>query len=115
MDAATPRRDDPLADPVVHDRVRLAILTSLASEQPLSFTALRQRLGLTDGNLSVHARRLEEVGYVAASRLGQRPARRTEFRLTPAGRRALLRYAEYLETVVSSIRRLTPPDGPAAP
>ncbi len=106
MATVSPRPAAPLVDPVVHDRVRLAMMTALARETVLTFTALKQRLDLTDGNLSVHARRLEDVGYIAVTKHGERRARRTEYRLTPAGRRALLRYVEHLEGVISTIREV---------
>lgn len=105
MTAVGPHPVAPLADPLVHDRVRLAMLTALAEDVALSFSAMKQRLGLTDGNLSVHAKRLEDVGYISVTKSGERRTRRTEYRLTPAGRRALLRYADHLDAVVATIRQ----------
>src|SRR5271166_285714 len=76
-------------DAVIHERVRLAIITALAVNESLSFNDLKKLLEVSDGNLSVHARKLEDAGYVRCSKsfVGRQP--RTEFRLTMAGRRAL--------------------------
>jgi DNA-binding MarR family transcriptional regulator len=91
-------------DPVVHEPMRLAIAVALARNPALTFTELKRMFQMTDGNLTVHARRLEEVGYVAAERTGRGPARRTEYRLTPAGRRALEHYLDDLEAIVRVAR-----------
>ena len=98
----TPPRGQP--DPVIHERLRLAIVSTLAAHPSLTFTELKTRLGMTDGNLSVHARRLEEVGYVEVRKSAVRRVSRTEYRLTPAGRRALERYLAYLEAVIANVR-----------
>jgi DNA-binding MarR family transcriptional regulator len=92
-------------DRVIHDRTRLAILSALAVNEELSFTDLRDALGATDGNLSVHARRLEEAGYLACEKgfAGRTP--RTEYRLTAAGRRALERYLDHMDAIIKATRK----------
>jgi len=96
-------------DPVIHERMRLAIVTALASRPSITFTELKTRLGMTDGNLSVHVRRLEEVGYIDVRKSVERRVSRTEYVLTPAGRRALERYLAHLEAVIAAVRAHLPP------
>jgi DNA-binding MarR family transcriptional regulator len=91
-------------DPVVHERTRFAILCVLATSDDLAFTELRDLLGLTDGNLSVHGRRLEEAAYVASSKQVEQRATRTRFRLTPAGRKALEQHLGRLEALARAVR-----------
>ncbi len=83
-------------DPLIHERLRLGILSALAVQESLSFTELRDLLETTDGNLSVQARRLEEAGYVVCSKRFEDRKPRSTYRLSPAGRQAL---EEYLETL----------------
>ena len=92
-------------DALIHERVRLAIVSALAVNDVLSFTDLKALLEITDGNLSVHARKLEDAGYVKCSKsfVGRQP--RTEFRLTPVGRRALEGYLEQMESVIRAARQ----------
>ena len=97
--------EGPLAlDRLIHERLRLGILSALAVNESLSFNDLKQLLEITDGNLSVHARKLEDAGYVRCTKsfVGRQP--RTEFKLTPAGRRALESYLEQMESVIRSTR-----------
>jgi DNA-binding MarR family transcriptional regulator len=94
-----------LLDAVIHERMRLAIVNALALNPALTFTELKRMLALTDGNLSVHARRLEEVGYIVSEKTIEGRASRTEFRLTTAGRRALDRYLDQLEGLIRSLRQ----------
>lgn len=91
---------------MVHERTRLAILSSLSAAQSMSFRELKSLLGVTDGNLSVHARRLEDAGYLAVRKgfRGRQP--RTTFSLTPAGRQALEAYLRHMEALISAIGRL---------
>ena len=96
-------------DAVIHERMRLAILSTLAAFPSLTFTELKTRLGMTDGNLSVHARRLEEVGYIEARKSVERRVSRTDYRLTPGGRRALERYLGHLEALIAAVRSHLPP------
>jgi DNA-binding transcriptional ArsR family regulator len=89
---------------LIHERMRLGIVSALAVNERLSFGELKELLGATDGNLSVHARRLEEAGYVSCLKSFQGRVPRTEYRLTQAGRRALERYLEYMEALIRATR-----------
>lgn len=108
--AAAPHRTSPSADAVnldqvIHERVRLAIISALAVNDSLTFNDLKGLLDITDGNLSVHARKLEDAGYVRCSKsfVGRQP--RTEFKLTASGRRALETYLGQMESVIRSARQ----------
>ena len=92
-------------DALIHEPVRLAIVSALAVNDVLSFNDLKALLEITDGNLSVHARKLENVGYLKCSKsfVGRQP--RTEFRLTAVGRRALEDYLEQMESVIRAARQ----------
>src|SRR5664279_295511 len=92
-------------DAVIHERVRLGIISALAVNDVLSFNDLKKLLDITDGNLSVHARKLEVAGYVKCTKsfVGRQP--RTEFKLTASGRRALEAYLQQMESVIQSARR----------
>jgi DNA-binding transcriptional ArsR family regulator len=92
-------------DRVIHDRTRLAILSALAASEPLGFTDLKTITGTTDGNLSVHARRLEDAGYVECDKRFAGRTPRTEYRLTTAGRRALEKYLDHMEALIRATRR----------
>ncbi|HEV2147828.1 MAG TPA: transcriptional regulator [Longimicrobiaceae bacterium] len=96
--------DAPELDRLIHERVRLGIVSALAVNQTLTFNALKDMLGLTDGNLSVHARRLEEAGYVACSKSFEGRVPRTEYRLTAEGRRALELYLDHMEALIHAVR-----------
>jgi DNA-binding MarR family transcriptional regulator len=91
-------------DPVIHERVRLGLISALAVNEALSFNDLKSLLEITDGNLSVHARKLEDAGYVRCTKsfVGRQP--RTEFKLTASGRRALEHYLEQMESVIRATR-----------
>lgn len=91
-------------DRVIHEPCRLAILSALAVSGTLGFVELRQMLELSDGNLSVHARRLEDAGYVERRRDGNGAPRRTAYRLTPAGHAAFLRYLAHIEALTGAAR-----------
>ncbi|MCM3876589.1 MAG: transcriptional regulator [Thermoanaerobaculia bacterium] len=91
-------------DRVIHERLRLGIVSALAAGPSLTFGELKALLGTTDGNLSVHARRLEEAGYVACRKTFEGRTPRTEFRLTEAGRRALRRYLDHMEALIEAAR-----------
>ena len=94
----------PDLDPVIHERMRLGIVSALAVQDSLAFAELRALLKTTDGNLSVHARRLEQAGYVSCRKffVGRTP--RTEYALTEAGRRALRRYLDHMEALIRATR-----------
>lgn len=91
-------------DKLIHDRVRLGIISALAVNDRLSFTDLRDLLALTDGNLSVHARKLEEGGYVTCQKGFDGRVPKSEYRLTAAGKRALERYLGHMEALISATR-----------
>ena len=89
----------------IHERIRLAIVSALAVNPALTFNDLKQLLGTTDGNLSVHARKLEEARYITCVKSFQGRVPRTEFRLTEAGRKALARYLDHMEALIRAARR----------
>jgi len=91
-------------DRVIHERLRLGIVSALASRDTLSFNDLKAALKTTDGNLSVHARRLEEAGYVDCQKGFEGRIPRTTYRLTAAGRRALERYLAHMEALIEAAR-----------
>jgi DNA-binding transcriptional ArsR family regulator len=91
-------------DRVIHERVRLGIVSTLAVAPSMSFVELKDALGLTDGNLSVHARRLEEAGYVACEKRFEGRVPKTEYRLTVKGRAALARYLDLMEALIRATR-----------
>ena len=92
-------------DRVIHERMRLAIVSALAVNDTLAFNDLKRLLDTSDGNLSVHARRLEEAGYVACSKSFDGRLPRTEYRLTAAGRAALSHYLEHMEAIIRATRK----------
>jgi DNA-binding HxlR family transcriptional regulator len=92
-------------DRLIHERMRLGIVSALAVAEAMSFSDLKGALGATDGNLSVHARRLEEAGYVACTKFFDGRLPRTEYRLTTAGRDALSRYLDHMEALIRATRR----------
>jgi DNA-binding HxlR family transcriptional regulator len=91
-------------DKLIHERLRLAIVSALAVREKLSFNDLKTLLRTTDGNLSVHARKLETAGYVSSVRSFDGRMPRTEYRLTHAGRKALERYLETMEAIIRRAR-----------
>ena len=91
-------------DRVIHERVRLAIVSALAGAPSLTFNALKSLLEITDGNLSVHARKLEEAGFVACDKTFVDRVPRTEYRLTAAGRKALDAYLQHMEALIQRVR-----------
>ena len=102
------RQAQPLAqklDQVIHDRTRLAIMSALAATEVLSFTDLKGITGTTDGNLSVHARRLEGAGYVLCEKTFAGRTPRTEYRLSAAGRRAFEKYLDHMHALIKASRK----------
>jgi DNA-binding MarR family transcriptional regulator len=91
-------------DRLIYERVRLGIMSALAVEPALSFTDLRNLLGTSDGNLSVHARKLEEAGYIVCKKTFSGRVPKTEYRLAPKGRRALERYLSHMEALIRATR-----------
>lgn len=95
----------PDLDRLIHERLRLAIVSALAAHDRLSFRDLKDLLQTSDGNLSVHARKLEDAGYVACEKSFEKRIPKTEYRLTADGRRAFERYLTHLEALVENARR----------
>ncbi len=91
-------------DRLIHERLRLGIVSALAVNESLSFNDVKRLLKTTDGNLSVHARKLEDAGYVACSKSFEGRMPRTEYRLTAAGRRALEKYLAHMEALIQATR-----------
>jgi len=91
-------------DRLIHERIRLRILSALAVNDPISFNDLKKLLKTTDGNLSVHARKLEEAGYIACAKSFAGRVPKTEYRLTEAGHRAFERYLDDMELLIRAAR-----------
>ena len=94
----------PKLDRLIHERLRLGILSALAVNNSLTFNELKKLLQSSDGNLSVHARKLEEARYVTCSKSFDGRVPRTEYRLTTAGRQALSRYLNHMEALIRAAR-----------
>ena len=94
----------PAFDRLIHERIRLGIVSALAVNESLSFNELKRLLKTTDGNLSVHGRKLEEAQYVACTKYFAGRLPKTEYRLTALGRRALERYLEHMEALIRATR-----------
>ena len=94
----------PKLDRLIHERLRLGILSALSVNESLTFNDLKKLLDTTDGNLSVHARKLEEAGYIACAKSFEGRMPRTDYRLTAAGKRALERYLDHMEALIQSMR-----------
>jgi DNA-binding HxlR family transcriptional regulator len=92
-------------DRLIYERVRLGIMSALAMNEQLTFNELKSLFDVSDGNLSAHARKLEEACYVVCTKSfeGRRP--KSEYRITPVGKKALLRYLEHIEAVIKATRR----------
>ena len=91
-------------DKLIHEQLRLGIVSALAVNDKLTFVELKEMLEATDGNLSVHARKLESAGYVSCKKTFQGRKPRTEYRLTARGRRALARYLDHMEALIRAAR-----------
>jgi DNA-binding transcriptional ArsR family regulator len=92
-------------DRLIHDRTRLAIISALAASSTLSFTELKSLLDLSDGNLSVHARKLEDAGYLTCTKGFEGRLPKTQFTLTDAGHRALRQYLDHMEAIIKHARK----------
>ena len=95
----------PSLDRIIHEPVRLGILSALAVNNSLSFRELKDLLNTTDGNLSIHARKLEEASYLRCTKNFEGRVPRTRFRITPSGRRALEDYIGHMEALIRATRR----------
>ena len=94
----------PNLDRIIHERMRLGIVSALAVNDSLTFNELKRLLQTTDGNLSVHARRLEEAKYVECTKSFEGRMPKTEYRLTAAGRKAFERYLNHMDALIHSLR-----------
>ena len=108
--AAKPRKPSPEPgslelDRIIHERLRLGILSALAVNASLTFNELKKLLSTSDGNLSVHARKLEEAEYIHCEKSFSGRVPRTEYRMTTAGRRALERYLDEMEEIIRATRK----------
>jgi DNA-binding HxlR family transcriptional regulator len=91
-------------DRIIHERMRLGMVSALAVNEALTFNDLKRLMQTTDGNLSVHARKLEDAGYVSCTKSFDGRMPKTEYRLTPAGRQALERYLDHMEALIRATR-----------
>lgn len=96
----------PSLDRLIHERMRLGIVSALAANRSLTFNELKKLLQTTDGNLSVHARKLEEANYIACTKSFEGRMPKTEYRLTDSGRRALEKYLNHMEALIQAMREL---------
>lgn len=94
----------PKLDRLIHERLRLGILSALSVNESLTFNELKKLLDTTDGNLSVHARKLEEAGYLSCTKSFEGRMPRSDYKLTAAGRRALDRYLDHMEALIQAMR-----------
>jgi DNA-binding transcriptional ArsR family regulator len=98
------REDLPQLDRLIHERLRLGIVSALAAVPSMTFTELKKLLDTTDGNLSIHARKLEEARYVECLKSFEGRVPKTEYKLTAGGRKALERYLNHMEALVRALR-----------
>jgi len=105
-DAHTSRAKHPAhsLDRLIHERMRLGIISALAANESLTFNNLKRLMHTTDGNLSVHARKLEDGGYIACTKSFEGRLPKTEYKLTAAGKRALENYVSHMETLIKQVR-----------
>lgn len=96
----------PELDRLIHERLRLGIVSALAANESLTFNDLKSLMNTTDGNLSVHARKLEEAGYITCTKFFEGRVPKTEYKLSASGRRALENYLNHMETLIQQTRRL---------
>tara|TARA_R110001606_G_C15335951_1_gene646052 strand:+ start:741 stop:1118 length:378 start_codon:yes stop_codon:yes gene_type:complete len=92
-------------DRLIHERTRLALVSALAAETVLTFNDLKSILSISDGNLSAHARKLEDAGYIDCSKSFDGRVPRTEYRLSSAGRAALQKYIGHMEALISAVKK----------
>lgn len=93
-------------DKVIHERMRLGIISALAANEKLSFTELKKLLDTTDGNISVHARKLEDAGYVTLEKSFKGRMPLTEYKITKDGRKALTRYLDHMEALIKAMKQV---------
>src|SRR5215469_10551330 len=103
-DAMAAASGAPKLDRLIHERLRLGILSALSVNDSLTFNELKKLIETTDGNLSVHARKLEEAGYISVTKSFEGRMPRTDYRLTASGQRALERYLDHMEALIRAMR-----------
>jgi DNA-binding HxlR family transcriptional regulator len=91
-------------DKIIHERIRLAIVSALAVNERLTFNEMKALLQATDGNVSVHARKLEDAGYISCKKSFEGRVPKTEYKLTSAGKRALEKYLSHMEALIHATR-----------
>lgn len=96
----------PDLDRLIHERIRLGIVSALAANESLTFNELKHLLETTDGNVSVHARKLEEAGYITCHKSFEGRMPRTEYKLAAAGRKALGKYLDHMEALIRAMREV---------
>ena len=96
----------PNLDRLIHERLRLGIISALAANESLTFSDLKSLMNTTDGNLSVHARKLEEAGYISCTKFFEGRLPKTEYKLTAAGRSALEKYLSHMESLIKQMRNI---------
>jgi len=101
---ATAEHPAPGLDRLIHERLRLGIVSALAANESMTFNDLKSLMNTTDGNLSVHARKLEDAGYIAVTKSFEDRLPKTEYKLTAAGQRALENYLSHMETIIEQMR-----------
>jgi DNA-binding MarR family transcriptional regulator len=94
-------------DRLIHERIRLGIVSALAVSDSLTFNELKELMNTTDGNLSVHARKLEQAQYIQCTKSFEGRMPRTDYRLTAAGRKALEQYLDHMEALIQATRKRT--------
>ncbi|MEN3329832.1 MAG: hypothetical protein V7638_4639 [Acidobacteriota bacterium] len=94
----------PNLDRLIHERLRLGIISALAANESMTFSDLKKLMNTTDGNLSVHARKLEEAGYISCTKFFEGRLPKTEYKLTTAGRSALEKYLSHMESLIKQMR-----------
>jgi DNA-binding transcriptional ArsR family regulator len=92
-------------DRLIYERVRLGIMSALATNEELTFNELKALFDVSDGNLGAHARKLEEAGYIACAKSFEARRPKSRYRITQVGRKALLKYLEHIEAVIKATRR----------
>jgi len=99
-----PGKGVPELDRLIHERMRLGIISALAANEALTFNDLKRLLDTTDGNLSVHARKLEEAGYITCAKSFEGRMPKTEYALADKGRKALAKYLDHMEALIRAMR-----------
>jgi DNA-binding HxlR family transcriptional regulator len=102
--AVKSKHSAPTLDRLIHERMRLGIVSALAANESMTFNALKNLMDTTDGNLSVHARKLEDGGYIACTKSFEGRLPKTEYKITAAGKRALESYLSHMESLIQQMR-----------